>query len=275
MKNTTTTLRSVAADPPDRVLTEPDEQTAGYNAFPLSYSQERLWIVHELDPDSPAYNAGAALELAGVLDLSLLRRALSEITRRHEVLRTTLHHVGDDLVQIISDECQCELPVEDVEHGSDSEGSERVVKMARKFVKTPFDLKSGPLLRTRLFRLDQQHHVLVLAVHHIVSDAWSIGIFLGELETLYAAFAAGKRSPLPEPALQYADYAVWEREWLQGEVIEEHLDYWRKQLTDLPAMLALPTDYPRPKRQRFEGSHHAIHFGREFTEQLRRFGQPR
>jgi amino acid adenylation domain-containing protein/non-ribosomal peptide synthase protein (TIGR01720 family) len=209
-------------------------------ALPLSFAQERLWFLDQLDPGNASYNIPSRIRLAGQLDAGALERALREIMRRHEVLRTTFATSGGKPAQIIHEEVELRLPIEDVS------GEEVVQRAAAAEMAEPFDLARGPLVRGRLLRLSPTEHVLLLTMHHIVSDAWTKGVLYRELAALYEAFRAGRPSPLPELAIQYADFAAWQRGWLSGETLDRQLSYWKTQLAGAPAALELPTDRPRP-----------------------------
>ncbi len=217
----------------------------------LSFSQERLWFLDQLDPGSPAYHLPTAVRLIGPLDTEALAAGLVEIARRHEALRTTFGLRDEDPVQLISDEPVCPLPVDDLSTREDREAEleKRIVTEVRR----PFDLAADPPLRALLLRLGEEEHALVLTLHHIAGDGWSLEVLTRELRALYDAFSAGRPSPLPELAVQYADFAVWQRGWLAGEVLEGQLEYWRRQLGGDRAILELPTDRPRPRIQTFAG----------------------
>ena len=223
------------------------ELAARTGPLPLSFSQERLWFLDQLDPGSAAYNIPAAVELAGPLDAEVLREALGEVVRRHEALRTTFPSHGGEPYQAIAPAAPLQLPVVDVDAAAAAD-------FARREAVQPFDLAAGPLLRATLLRLGAERHVLLLTMHHIVSDGWSMEILLRELVALYEAFAAGRPSPLPKLPVQYADFAVHQRRWLGGGALERQLDYWRRQLAGAPAGLDLPTDFPRPAVQTFDGA---------------------
>ena len=191
--------------------------------------------------------------MKGRLNLEALRRALEEVVSRHESLRTTFESREGRPVQVVSDAGTFELPVRDLsgwERGRESEA----IRLVEEEVKRPFDLARGPLLRASLFRLGPEEHIFVLVMHHIVCDGWSIGVFFRELEVLYGAFSQGESSPLAPVPLQYADYAVWERDWFQGEVLEKQLSYWTEQLRGAPAVLDLRGDRPRPAQRDFRGA---------------------
>ncbi|HVR96471.1 MAG TPA: condensation domain-containing protein, partial [Thermoanaerobaculia bacterium] len=226
----------------------------GQGPAPLSFSQQRLWFLDRLSPGSPAYNLSSAVRLRGPLRVEALRRALNEIVRRHEVLRARFEEAGGQPVQVIAPALEIELPLVDL--GEAAEIGALALEEARR----PFDLARGPLLRALLVRRSPRsrrwtaEHVLLFTLHHTVSDGWSMGVLAREVAALYEAFAAGLPSPLPELPLQFPDYAVWQRQWLQGEVREQQLEYWRDQLAGAPAVLELPTDRPRPPIQSFRGA---------------------
>jgi amino acid adenylation domain-containing protein len=215
--------------------------------FPPSYAQERLWFLDQLHPGRVAYTIAGAFRLEGSLDAAALRRSVQEIVRRHESLRTTFRVIDGQLRQVVH--------------------ARSAVVLAE------VDLGRGPLLRPTVFRLSPREHVLVFAVHHIVADGWSLGILTRELAALYEAFVRGRPSPLPELPIQYADYAHWQREWLQGGTREELLRYWREQLGGAPARLELPFDGPRPAVPTFRAGHCAFSVPRSLTESLLRLGQ--
>ena len=214
-------------------------------ALPASFAQQRLWFLDQLDPGSPMYNVPAAVRLTGALDRSALERAFNELVRRHEVLRTSFASEGGLPVQVIDPNSSVPLAVEDLselpESDRETEARRRAVEESWK----PFKLARGPLFRARLFKLGAEDHLLTVVTHHTVSDGWSIGVLIYETGRLYDAFARGEPSPLPDLPVQYADYAVWQRGWLQGEVLEAQLAFWREALAGVPT-LDLPSDRPRP-----------------------------
>ncbi len=225
--------------------------------LPLSFSQERLWFLDRLGAGASAYNVPAAVRLAGALDPSALQRTFAEVARRHEALRTTFGERDGVPFQVIAAELGVPLPVADLS-ALPAEASEReTLRLATEEAGRPFDLARGPLFRTLLFRLGAAEHVLTVTLHHIVSDGWSTGVLVREMAALYDAFAAGRPSPLPELPIQYADYAVWQRQRLQGEALEKELAFWRERLTGVPP-LELPTDRPRPAQASFRGGHRAV-----------------
>jgi amino acid adenylation domain-containing protein len=222
--------------------------------LPLSFAQQRLWFMDQLEPESALYNTSTAVRLRGELSVDALGRALDEITRRHESLRTSFRMSDGGPVQIIAPAEPLSLSLIELDHLPVEEREAEAQRIARQQSEEPFDLEVGPLLRATLVQLEQQHYVLVLVMHHIITDGWSVSILLRELRVLYKAFSEGKRSPLQEFAIQYADFAHWQRAWLSGETLDRQLSYWRKQLEAVPAVLELPTDYPRPPVQSFRGS---------------------
>ncbi|MCC6606147.1 MAG: non-ribosomal peptide synthase/polyketide synthase [Anaerolineae bacterium] len=222
--------------------------------IPLSFAQQRLWFLHELDPNNTAYHISLAVRLEGDLDILLLHRSLNEVVKRHEVLRTTFTLLDGYPIQHIMPTLELPLPVEELQAIQPEDQDAKVKQLALDFSQNPFDLENGPLLRCELLKLAPTSHVLLLTMHHIISDGWSINIFLQEATSLYQAFRDGHPSPLSGLNIQYADFSLWQREWLQGEVLQKQLAYWENQLAQLPPLLALPTDRPRPPIQRYEGA---------------------
>jgi amino acid adenylation domain-containing protein len=223
--------------------------------LPLSFAQQRLWFLEQLEPGSAAYNIPDAYRLHGPLDVAVFERCVNEIIRRHESLRTTFQTVGGKPVQVIAPELKLPIPVISLESPGAAVAEAEVKRLAHEAASQPFDIARGPLMRVKLLRLGAEDHIVLLTTHHIVSDGWSSNILLREITILYQAFAAGQPSPLAEPQLQYADYAHWQREWLQGETLAAQLDYWKQELADSPPLLELPTDRPRPAVQTFNGSY--------------------
>ena len=185
---------------------------------PLSFAQARLWVLDQIEPNRPIYNVPDALHFKGPFDLDAMQRSLSEIVRRHEILRTTFQTVDGQPVQVIAPPQPMTLNVIDLSHLPDGEREAEAQRLTTEEVQKPFDLSRGPLFRVQLVRLAKEEHLLLSTMHHIISDAWSLGVMGEELSALYDAYKAGETSPLPELPIQYADFAVWQREWLQGEV---------------------------------------------------------
>ncbi|HEX6045328.1 MAG TPA: amino acid adenylation domain-containing protein [Pyrinomonadaceae bacterium] len=222
--------------------------------LPLSFSQQRLWFLYQLEPSMSAYNIPTAVRLTGTLDTGALGRTLNEIVRRHEILRTYYGMTDAQPAQFVGPPVDFEVEVTDVSSLAESERESRMLELAAEEARKPFDLTRPPLMRAGLVRLGPEEHVLLLTVHHIVSDGWSQGVLVREVGKLYQAFSEGRESPLQELPVQYADFAQWRRNSMAGDVLDQQLAYWRKQLAgDLPA-LDLPTDHPRPEVQSFRGA---------------------
>src|SRR5829696_3478572 len=232
-------------------------------SYPLSFAQYRLWFLHQLEPQSVAYNLPVAIRLKGSLDVQSLERALSELVRRHESLRTRFAVEAEQPVQVISSETN--FSVAHIAAATEAE----VTRFIEKEANQPFDLQAGSLFRASLLRVNAEEHVLVLMMHHIISDGWSAGVLFRELGTLYAAYAAGEESPLQELPVQYADYAVWQREYLSGEVLNAQVEYWRERLTGAAPVLELPADRVRPAVQSYRGAAARFEVSREVSEGLK------
>ncbi len=213
--------------------------------YRLSFAQERLWFIDQMDPGSPVYNEPRTAHVAGRLDVAAFEAALRELVRRQEALRTAFQEIGGEPWQVVSPEVELRLPLVDL--SALPERRAEVDRLTREEARRPFDLARGPVLRTMLLRLGTEEHAVLFTVHHIASDGWSLDLLVGEVAALYA----GK--PLPEPPVQYADFAEWQREWLQGEVLEPHLAHWREELAGAPAVLELPADRQRPSAPTYRG----------------------
>ncbi len=252
--------------------------------LPLSFAQQRLWFLDQLDPGNPAYNIPLAVRLKGRLDVDALRGALNEIVARHEVLRTAFPSVRGEAHQVIATQWSLPLSVEDLSYLPRNEQEARVQRLAAEEARRPFDLSKGPLFRIRLLKLGgeppandghsaNQEHVVLLTLHHIIYDGWSGTVFVRELAALYAALVQSRPSPLPPLPLQYADYAAWQRQALQGETLERQLRYWRQKLSGAPPLLELPTDRPRPPLQTSNGAHLTFTLSHDLTARLKALGQ--
>ncbi len=240
-------------------------------ALPLSFPQQRLWFLKQLVPDSPVYNVHVGVRCRGRLDVAALARALQEVVARHEVLRTVLPAVRGRPVQVIRPPAPLPLPRVELAGLPAGRREAEVARLAGSEVLVPFDFAAGPLVRARLLRLAADDHVLLVVTHHIIWDDWSQGILLRELGALYAALAAGRpaAAALPPLPVQYADFAAWQRRWLDSAVEEEHLAYWRRQLAGVPPQLDLPTDRPRPAEQSFRGRTRAVRLPAPLVDELR------
>ena len=239
------------------------------NSIPCSYSQERLWFLDQLVQGNPAYNNFYAVQLSGTLNSLALKDSLNEIVRRHEVLRTTFEAEEGRPIQIISPTWTLAIPTVELSSLTDDERELRISHLCIQEAQLPFDLTKGPLIRATLLRINDQEHVLLLTTHHIISDGWSVGVFVREMAALYEAHCEGKPSPLPELAIQYADFAHWQRQWYQGEILESQLSYWRQQLDNAPPALALYTDHQRPAVQTFRGSSYTFTLSKDLSEALK------
>ena len=248
-----------------------EEAASEIFVFPASFAQQRLWFVEQL-VDGSSYNLDLALELDGNLDVDALERALQEIVHRHEVLRTTFAEIDGELMQVVAGEIHVPIRQIDLRSLECTAAGAEARRLADAEVKTPFDLERGPLLRATLVRVAPDNDLLLLALHHIVTDAWSMDILYDELTTLYGAFAAGEPSPLPPLPIQYADFALWQREWLRGDVLADRLGYWRERLAGL-TRLEIPTDRPRPALKSYRGTGHRWTMPTELVLPLHQLGQ--
>lgn len=238
--------------------------------LPLSFAQKRLWFLDQLEPGSFLYNLPRAVRLSGKLNVEALLKSLNEIVKRHAILRTRFTITNGQPVQIIASSLNLKLPVVDLQNLPLTERETEVKRLTREEAQTKFNLAEGSLVRTSLLRLKEDEHVFLLTLHHIVSDGWSTGVFIKEMAALYEAFSSDRSiTPLPELPIQYADFAVWQRQWLQGQVLEAQLTYWKQQLSgDLPK-LQLPTDHPRPAEQTFAGKTLTFVLPKALSEELK------
>lgn len=250
----------------------PDMGDGEVRTAPLSFAQERLWFLEHLTPGSAVYNLPVALRLIGALNRTALEASLDEIVRRHEALRTSFVAVEGKPVQMIAPRASMALTVIDLGPMPEGKRTAEVQRLASAAAQRPFNLHQGPLVRAMLLRLSDQEHVLLLTLHHLVSDAWSRGVFNQELTALYDAFAAGRPSPLSAPPLQYADFAIWQREWLQGAVLERQLQYWKQRLAGVP-VLDLPFDHPRPAVETHRGTRAAFKLPQQLSASLATLGR--
>jgi hypothetical protein len=285
MSSTDATFRLSQLSPAKRALLEKrlqsrmaemaEEQTIrparnGENTLPLSFAQQRLWFLDQLEPGSSAYNIATALRLVGPLNLGALERCLNEIVRRHESLRTTFTvNAAQQPVQVIAPESKLLLRVEDLSALTEAKRETEAIDLATAEAQRPFDLARGPLIRARVLRLATDAHVLLFTMHHIISDGWSMGVLVHEIGALYSAYAQNRESPLLDLPIQYADFAQWQRQWLQGQVLEEQLSYWKQQLAGELPVLSLPADYPRPATQGTNGAHEFFDLRKDLSDGLK------
>ncbi|MEE8583966.1 MAG: amino acid adenylation domain-containing protein, partial [Acidobacteriota bacterium] len=246
----------------------PLEAVSRQHSLALSFAQQRLWFLDQLDPGNASYNVPLALRLRGKLNLAALDATLQEIVRRHETLRTCFPLKQGKPVQAVRQAEGLFLPTVDLSSRPLAEGRNQMRRLLDREAGRPFELASGPLLRTLLVRLDDDEHVLFVNMHHIVSDGWSLGIMVLELAALYEAFSSGRPSPLNELPIQYADFAHWQRKWLQGEVYEKQLRYWKRRLDGMTA-LELPADRPRPTQPTYRGRSHHFRWPASLLESLK------
>ena len=241
--------------------------------FPASFAQQRLWFLDQLTPGKATYNIPNALRIRGDLDIEVLNRALEEVMRRHETLRTRFVVAGSEPQQVIEEQINLQLPILDL--SSITVGKDREVeamRLAQEEARQPFDLQQAPLFRAKLLRLSTHDHVLLFTMHHIISDAWSMGVLVQEVSALYEAFSAGCPSPLPELPIQYSDYTMWQRECLEGGLLEQQLEYWKQQLAG-SSLLNLPTDHPRPVLMSQTGATYEFVIPGNVTHQLKKLAE--
>src|SRR6185503_19565097 len=237
--------------------------------FPVSFAQQRLLFLDQLEPGSPFYNIPLAISIKGALDVTALERTFAEIVNRHEALRTTFSIDESGPVQVVAKNLALEMPVMDLTSLPESQRENQASRLAKEEAEQPFNLNNGPLVRARLLVVGPEAYVLLFTIHHIVSDGWSMGVLFRELGEIYEAFADGKPSPLPDLPIQYADYALWQREWLPGEILQGQINYWKTKLANAPATLDLPTDRPRPAIQQFHGAKQVCHVPQSLTARLK------
>jgi amino acid adenylation domain-containing protein len=237
--------------------------------IPLSFAQLRLWFLDQLQPGNPFYNLHTALLLNGPCHTQALEQSLNEITRRHEILRTTFVSREGQPLQKIAAANFSMLPIIDARERIIREDKKSVISQLIEEERRPFDLAYGPLFRSTLLQLGEEEHVLLLSMHHIVADGWSVNVFVEELKALYTAFSRGESSPLAELSIQYADYALWQRGWLEGAVLEEQLAYWKQQLQGSPPLLELCTDRPRPALQSHRGARLSLALPGQLSESIK------
>src|SRR5258708_6386841 len=243
--------------------------------FPLSLAQQRLWFLDQLEPGNPAYNVPFGLRLRGKLNLDALRSSVQEIVRRHEILRTTFRLEGANPVQVVAEDSVIEIPVVDLTAMPGGNRESGAHQIATAEAKIPFDLVAGPLLRLKLICLSAEEHILVCAMHHIVCDGWSLGIFTRELATLYDHHGSGQSSSLASLPIQYADYATWQQKWVAGDFLAHQIQYWKQRLAGMGGYLELPADRVRPPEQTYDGASQAIAVPTKLIRDLTVLGRTR
>jgi len=242
-------------------------------APPASFLQEGLWFLDQFDPGQATYNVPGATKITGPLNHRALEKTLQEIIRRHETMRTTFENKLGRPVQIIAKEHSFKLPLVALSETDAESQMNKVSALATEEARRPFDLAKGPLFRAFLIKISSELHILVFNIHHIITDGWSMGVFTRELFKLYEAFSQNKSAPLEELPIQFADFAVWQRNWLRGETLEKQLSFWRKQLNEPLPVLELPPDKPRPAFQSGKGGHETLVLPRLLSVALRKLTQ--
>ncbi|MEH2121101.1 condensation domain-containing protein [Nostoc sp.] len=239
---------------------------------PLSFAQQRLWFLYQLDITSNAYNVSGFLRFTGSLNVTALEHSLNEIVQRHESLRTNFKIIEGEPVQIIAPFLSIVLPIVDLQKLPKNQLEQEIQRLTTKEAQLFFNLAQEPLLRPILLHLSKTEYLMQLTIHHIAIDGWSISVFVRELTALYKAFCVGLPSPLPELPIQYADFALWQRQWLQGERLESQITYWKKRLDSLPC-LQLPTDRPRQAIQTFQGAKQHLVLSKALSEDIKALSQ--
>ena len=240
---------------------------------PLSFEQQRVWLHAQLAPDVSLYNEVLILERTGPLNREALERSFSEVARRHATLRTTFPAVDGTPIQLVGEYQAVELPLMDLSGLPDQRRKAEVLRITTEEARQSFDLAEGPLIRARLLRLSQEKHVLIVTLHAVVADEWSLNVLASELNALYLAYSAGEPSPLADLPIQYADYVHWQSSWLQRDVREGHISYWRQRLAGIPPVLELPTDRPRPPVQGFRGACQTLVLSKSLSESLKELSE--
>jgi amino acid adenylation domain-containing protein len=240
---------------------------------PLSYGQQGLWLFDQLDPGNPVYNLAAAARLKGPLNIPALIQSLDHLTRRHQILRTTFSAINGEAVQVVSQEQPFQMPIVDLGELAEAEREAEMMRIGVEEAQTPFDLARGPLLRVSLLRLDPQHHLMQVSMHHIISDTWSLRVFTREVAAIYKAYCNREPVALDELPIQYTDFARWQRQWFESGASDHQLSYWKEQLEGASAILDLPTASPRPAIQSFRGARQSIELPDSLTELLKALSQ--
>jgi amino acid adenylation domain-containing protein len=237
--------------------------------LPLSYAQHRLWFLRQLEPNNTAYNEASAVRLSGTLDLQALERAFEQIIERHEILRTTFHSADGLPYQVVNPNMPFSIRLMEWNGATDKERDAEVQRIIVELARVPFDLERGPLMHVTLLSAGPTEHVMILIMHHIISDGWSQGVLVREVAWLYQSFLEGRSPNMPELEIQYIDFAVWQKQWLQGETLEELLQYWKQQLAGAPPVLELPTDRPHSLDQTHSGGRLYFTIDAQVAERLR------
>ncbi len=241
--------------------------------MPVSFSQQRMWFLDQFEPGSPYYNIPTAVRLTGSVNVEVLTKCLNEIVQRHESLRTTFSTLNNLPIQVIHPNLTLSIPVTNLENLDFSQRQVEAMHLANLEARQPFDLSKGPLLRVSLLRLAEHEHLFLLTMHHIISDGWSMGVFIHEMASRYEGYITGKPARLAELPIQYGDFSHWQREWLQGEILDKQLDYWLKQFSVPQNILELPTDHQRPAVLSSHGAAYSFSIPKTVTDSLRKLSQ--
>jgi len=243
------------------------------SSFPASFAQQRLWFLDQLESGTSAYNLARAFRITGPLDVASLTRSLRAVVQRHESLRTVFESVDGQAQQVVLSDVNVDLRFLDLSSVSDDRRDAEALRLASNEAKKPFDLTEGPLFRALLIKLHANEHLLVLALHHIITDGWSIAILFRELTKSYEAFVQGLQPALPELPVQYVEYSNWQRENLTPDILAKHVQYWKQKLAGAPTVLELPTDHPRPTTHSWRGGTEEFVFGPETLARLKSLAQ--
>jgi amino acid adenylation domain-containing protein len=254
---------------PDTNTTNALERVEKPATIPLSFAQQRLWFLAQMETDSSTYNMTEVARLNGKLEIEALRSALEKIVERHEILRTSFTSMGGQPLQVISSEAEIDFTVSDITHFSPELREQEALKIASEMENEPFDLTRCPLLRLKVIKSAETEHFLVIVFHHIISDGWSVGVFLNELSALYESQISDSAATLPELLVQYSDYALWQQKWLETAEYKRQLEFWKEHLSGAPALLEMPTDFPRPTVQRYQGAQCSALLPKNLTERIR------
>jgi amino acid adenylation domain-containing protein len=263
----------IASYQPSAMLMPPLTKAAARDVWPLSFAQQRLWFLEQWEPGTATYNLSKVVRLTGELNTVDLHQALQIIIARHDILRARFEVMNGQPSVIITESISLDLPIVDLRDWPSAAREEEVRRISTANAETPFNLACAPLLRVTLIKLSETEHQLVIVFHHIISDGWSVAVFLQELGTLYQAAQTGQKAHLPALPIQYTDYALWQQQQLQGAAVQEQLHFWQQHLASAPALLALPTDYPRPPQQRYQGAQVAALLPATLHHQLQALSQ--
>ncbi|QSJ14564.1 condensation protein [Nostoc sp. UHCC 0702] len=244
-------------------------QSRESNRFPLSFAQQRLWFLDQLEPGNPAFNICQSMRLTGLLNVPALEQSFQEVVKRHEILRTTFTVVDGQPLQVINTTAVFKLKLLNLQELSPSQKQTEVLRVADEEAKFTFDLTKDSLLRVTLVQLEETEYALFVSMHHIIADGWSIGVLIREITTLYQAFSCGYSSPLPELQIQYADFAIWQRRWLEGKELDAQLRYWQQELGSSIIELNLPFDHPRPAIQTYRGEQQSFVLPKAVLDKLK------